>query len=78
MPAFNKHFVACARRTAIELWRAKVPQRDIIKAAGYVQGDPDEGFGLCGSNSGYLQNLVASMPRRLAEVIEKDGWTIHY
>jgi hypothetical protein len=26
----------------------------------------------------YLQKLVASMPKRLAEVIEKDGWTTHY
>jgi hypothetical protein len=43
------------------------------EAAWHVQGDPDEGFGLCDSDSDYMQNLVASMPRRLAEVIEKDG-----
>jgi hypothetical protein len=30
------------------------------------------------SNSDYLRKLVASMPERLAEVIEKDGWTTHY
>jgi hypothetical protein len=31
MPAINKHFDAGAKRSAIELWRAKVPQRDIMK-----------------------------------------------
>jgi hypothetical protein len=30
------------------------------------------------SDGDYLQKLVASMPNRLAEVIEKDGWTTHY
>jgi hypothetical protein len=34
MPAINKHFDAGARRTAIELWRAKVPQKDIMKQLG--------------------------------------------
>ncbi len=29
-------------------------------------------------DSDYLQKLVASMPKKLAEVIEKDGWTTHY
>ncbi len=29
-------------------------------------------------DSDFLQKLVASMPKRLAEVIEKDGWTTHY
>ncbi len=29
-------------------------------------------------DSDYLQKLVASMPKRLADVIEKDGWTTHY
>ncbi len=32
MPAVNKH--AGARRAGIELWRAKVPQRDIMKQLG--------------------------------------------
>jgi hypothetical protein len=31
MPAVNKHFDAGAWRAAIELWRAKVPQRAIMK-----------------------------------------------
>jgi hypothetical protein len=30
------------------------------------------------SDSDYLRKLVTSMPKRLAEVIEKDGWTTHY
>jgi len=30
------------------------------------------------SDSTFLQKLVASMPRRLAEVIEKYAWTISY
>jgi hypothetical protein len=30
------------------------------------------------SDGDYLRNLVASMPKRLAEVTEKDGWTTHY
>jgi hypothetical protein len=34
MPAVNKHFDAGARRAAIELWRAKVPQRVIMKQLG--------------------------------------------
>jgi hypothetical protein len=29
-------------------------------------------------DSDYLRKLVASMPKRRAEVIEKDGWTTHY
>ncbi len=29
-------------------------------------------------DSDYLWKLVASMSKRLAEVIEKDGWTTHY
>jgi hypothetical protein len=31
MPAVNKHFDAGASRAAIEFWRAKVPQRAIMK-----------------------------------------------
>ncbi len=31
MPEVNKHFDAGARRAAIKLWRAKVPQRAIMK-----------------------------------------------
>jgi hypothetical protein len=34
MPAVNIHFDARARRAAIELWRAKVPQRAIMKQLG--------------------------------------------
>jgi hypothetical protein len=34
MPTINKHFDAGAGRAAIELWRAKVPQRDIMKQLG--------------------------------------------
>jgi hypothetical protein len=30
------------------------------------------------SNNKYLRELVASMPKRLAEVIEKDGETCTY
>jgi hypothetical protein len=26
----------------------------------------------------YLQKLVASVTKRLAEVIQKEGWTTHY
>ncbi len=29
-------------------------------------------------DSDYLRKLVASMPKRLAEVIDKNGWTTHY
>ncbi len=34
MPAVNKHLDAGARRAGIELWRAKVPQRNIMKQLG--------------------------------------------
>ncbi len=34
MPAVNKHLDAGAGRAGIELWRAKVPQRDIMKELG--------------------------------------------
>jgi hypothetical protein len=34
MPAVNKHFDAGVMRAAIELWRAKVPQRAIMKQLG--------------------------------------------
>jgi hypothetical protein len=34
MPAVNKHFDAGARRAAIKLWRAMVPQRAIMKQLG--------------------------------------------
>jgi hypothetical protein len=30
------------------------------------------------SDNEYLQKLVASMPKRLAKVIKKEGWTTHY
>jgi hypothetical protein len=30
------------------------------------------------SDRDYLRKLVASVPKKLAEVIEKDGWTTHY
>jgi hypothetical protein len=29
-------------------------------------------------DSDYLRKLVAPMPKRLAEAIEKDEWTTHY
>ncbi len=34
MPGVNRHFDTGARRAAIELWRAKVPQRAIMKQLG--------------------------------------------
>ncbi len=34
MSAVNKHFDAGAKRAAIELWKAKVPQRVIMKQLG--------------------------------------------
>jgi hypothetical protein len=34
MPAVNKHFDAGARRAANKLWRAKAPQRAIMKQLG--------------------------------------------
>ncbi len=34
MPAVNKHFDSGAKRTTIKLWRAKVPQRNIMKQLG--------------------------------------------
>jgi hypothetical protein len=34
MPAINKHLDAGARRAGIKLWRAKVPQRNIMKQLG--------------------------------------------
>jgi hypothetical protein len=34
MPAVNKHLDAGARRAGIELWGAKVLQRDIMKQLG--------------------------------------------
>jgi hypothetical protein len=30
------------------------------------------------TDSDYLRKLVASMPKRLDEVVEKDGWNTHY
>jgi hypothetical protein len=30
------------------------------------------------SDRDYLRKLLASIPKRLAEDIEKDGWTTHY
>jgi hypothetical protein len=50
MPEVNKHLDAGARRAGIE--RALVGQRSPEghhEAAGQVQGNPDEGFGLCDS-----------------------------
>jgi hypothetical protein len=34
MPVVNKHLDAGARRAGIDLWRAKVPQRNIVKQLG--------------------------------------------
>jgi hypothetical protein len=34
MPTVNKHFNSCAKRVVIEHWRAKVPQRNIMKQQG--------------------------------------------
>jgi hypothetical protein len=39
MPAVNKHFDAGARRAAIKLWRAKMPQRAIMKQLGMSKGN---------------------------------------
>jgi hypothetical protein len=77
-PAVHKHLYAGARRAGIELWRAKVPKRDIMKQLGMSKATLMRVLAFCDSNSDYLRNLVTSMPRRLAEVIEKDGWTTHY
>jgi hypothetical protein len=37
IPVVNKHFDAGARKAAIELWRAKVPQRAIMKPLGMAK-----------------------------------------
>jgi uncharacterized protein YneF (UPF0154 family) len=34
MPAVNKHFASGAKRATIKLWRAKVPQKNIMKQLG--------------------------------------------
>ena len=47
MPEVNKHFDAGARRAAIKLWRAKVPQRAIMKQLGMSKATLMRVFGLC-------------------------------
>jgi hypothetical protein len=37
MPAVKKYFNSGAKRATIELWRAKVPQRDIMKQVGMMK-----------------------------------------
>ncbi len=81
----KKSFSHADKRAGVELWKAKVPQKAIkdqlcmSKAAlsrilAFAKANP----AIRMDNSDYLRSLVTSMPRRLQEVIQKDGWTTHY
>jgi hypothetical protein len=47
MPAVNKHFDSGVKKAAIELQRAKVPYRAIMKQLGMSKDTPEESLGLC-------------------------------
>ena len=81
----KKLFSHADKRAAVELWKAKVPQKAIRDQLGmskttlnrilaFAKANPVNAM----DNSDYLRSLVTFMPRRLQEVIQKDGWTTHY
>ena len=81
----KKSFSHADKRAAVELWKAKVPQKAIRDQLGmskatlkrilaFAKANPVNPM----DNSDNLRSLVTIMPRRLQEVIQKDGWTTHY
>jgi hypothetical protein len=85
MPAVNKHsqriqrleFANAYRHWDEDEWK-QVMFSDEAKNMEEWKREITELWTLRMRNSDYLRKLVASMPKRLAEVIEKDGWTTHY
>jgi len=94
----NKHFDSSAKRAPIELWRIKVPQKNIMKQLGMSKAtlmrvlavdstaknmveckrEITELWTLWINDRTYLLWLEASMPGRLAQVVERGGWTTYY
>ena len=81
----KKSFSHADKRAAVELWKAKVSQKAIRDQLGmskatlkrilaFAKANPENP--IAGRKTG--RSLVTSMPRRLQEVIQKDGWTTHY
>ncbi len=73
----TKPFSREEKRVAIELWKAKVPLKAIRKQLNISESTLRRVLARM-SDSDYLKKLVESMPRRLAEEIEKDGATTGY
>ena len=79
---FSKHFSSEEKKVAMALWKAKVPLKtvreqckisedqriEVIKRLWIIKMD----------NSKYLKKLMESMPRRLQEVIARQGASTKY
>ncbi len=64
--------------TGMRMSRSQVMVLDESKEHGEWKREITELWTLRMRDSNYQWKLVASIPKRLAEVIEKDGWTTHY
>ena len=78
-------FSKADKRAAIELWRAKVPLKNIRSQLNVASTNMEDWkreivklWVMKMSDDRYLQSLVESMPRRLQEVIEREGDTTKY
>ena len=83
MEAKRPNFSQDAKRAAVELWKAKVPlknikeqlqmsERTLRRVLAAAKASPEDPV-LRMDNFQYLKNLVESMPRRLQAVIDGNG-----
>ena len=81
------HFSLETKRVAIELWKAKVPLKSWMKqqlrdstatSLPDLQKEITELWTMKMDDIPYLKALVESMPRRIEDVIRRDGNTTNY
>ena len=88
MEAEGPNFSQGAKRAAVELWKAKVPlknireqlqmsERTLRRVLAAAKASPEDPV-LRMDNIQYLKNLVELMPRRLQAVIDGNGNLIKY
>jgi hypothetical protein len=84
MPVVNKHFDSGAKRDAFKLWRAKVPQRAIMKRMEMSKSTLKKVLAFAKANSSHtfhcVQELAITHQQvfcfvRLARAFKKNRWT---
>ena len=87
-PVRNKHLSTDKKTAAVELWKAGIPlsniraqlgigERTLRRLLTFAKKNPERHV-MVMDDSSYLRNLVTSMPRRMQDVIRREGGLTKY